>query len=407
MLRALVLFLWLSLTPVWAISYTVQLFASSDEAKASQLQAELAGQGYKAYLLRVPTAQGQVYRIRVGVFGNRAAAALFAQVMPSVEGSTPSPALAEGGVPQDFIPLQPALLGQYDLETTLVQVFPWPVPESVAPETTPQEAVTDETAEGPETLGPTPSPSTPKPEFSTTPLEETPPSEPTANAGFSENVASQPVMAIRVQPRDASEQAHYRIGDLEFEAWQAAPEQDGWILRVRSFPVWPDDWQTTSEVERTQYRETVLANLSGDLDLTPQQLEPFVFELPDKAPFIIVVERFNPETQQIERLRMVGQPRPNQDNLGLTLNGPAAFFGEAVDMPTPQTDTIFEVSEDSDVPDQVSGSGWQASRDDDYVVLTVEDKSWRAAVGQPLWGGGDLLVALYNKQALIYQLQQP
>jgi hypothetical protein len=325
MMRVLVLFLCLSLTPVWAISYTVQLFASSDETRASQFQAQLAAQGYKAYLLRVPTAQGQVYRVRVGAFGNRAAAALFAQVMPGVEGSTPSPALAEGGVPQGFIPLQPALLGQYDLATTLVQVLQWSGVQSAAPEAVQEsgneELPGDATVEGPR---PTPEAPTEEPEFSTVPLT-------------TDETAPQSVMGIRIQPKDASEQAHYRVGSVEFAAWQAAPLDDGWMLRVRSFPVWPEDWPNTPEAERDQYRETVLANLSGDLDVTPQQLEPFVFELEGQAPFVVLVERFNPETQQIERLRSIGQPRPNQENLGLTLYGPTTFFGETVDIPAAPT----------------------------------------------------------------------
>ncbi len=459
MMRALVFFLCLSLTPVWAISYTVQLFASSDEARASQLQAELAEQDYPAYLLRVPTAQGQVYRIRVGVFGNRAAAALFAEVLPSVEGSTPSPALAEGGVPSGLIPLQPALLGQYDLRTTLVQIFPWPVIESTVPETPEEiEEASAETTEASSLENTSSSENTSSPENTTTSDEEsasdtTPPdaedsgetdtettledssessvtnestgsetaeetavaTEPTAanvvaqadDTELETEDAASSVMVIRVQPKDASEQAHYRVGDLEFEAWRAAPLEDGWILRVRSFLVWPEDWQNASEAERDQYRETVLANLSGDLDLTPQQLEPFVFEPENKAPFVVLVERFNPETQQVERLRSIGQPRPNQDNLGLLLEGPSTFLGEAVDILSPDDATLFIPNERTPLPETLSGNGWQAKSDGDFVTLSVGDKTWRAAVGQPLWASGDLLISFYESQILLYNLQKP
>jgi hypothetical protein len=372
MTRVFVLFLLLSFTPVRAISYTVQLFASSDEARASQLQAQLAGQGFKAYLLSVPTAQGQVYRIRVGAFANRAAAALFAGVMQGVEGSTPSPALAEGGVQPGLIPLEPALLGVYDLTTTLVQVYPWRAAE-------------------PETTEPSQATVTPQNEFSTEPLNR--------------EAASQPLVVIRTQPIGASEQAHYRLGDLEFEAWNASPQNDGSILRVRSFSVWPEDWQTASDAQREQYRETVLANLSGDLDLTPQQLEPFVFEQLNKAPFVVLVERFNPETQQIERLRAIGQPRPNQDNLGLTPWGPATFLGETVDIPVPES--LLEATEASEIPSEVSGRGWTAASEDGFVTLTFEDQTWRAAVGQSLWANEDLLLSLFEGQVLVYKIQQP
>ncbi len=459
MMRVGVFLLICCLTPVWAISYTVQLFASSDEARASQLQAQLAGQGYPAYLLSVPTAQGQVYRIRVGAFGNRAAAALFAQVMPSVEGSTPSPALAEGGVPPGLIPLQLALLGQYDIATTLVQIFPWPVLESPVLESavpeTPQEVTEQEVTEAvtPENEAASledesssgESPATSEDDVQTSeatdetsseaPLESEgesssgpassseaaqQSSDETEVNGATEVVAQNapdetddvtqevaPLMVIRVQPKDASEQALYRLGDLEFAAWRAAPIEDGRILRVRSFSVWPEEWQTASEAERDQYRETVLANLSGDLDLTPQQLEPFVFELDNKAPFVVLVERFDPETQQTERLRSIGQPRPNQENLGLGPQGPATFLGEAVDIPSPDEASVFEPDERTPIPDELLGNGWQAGNDDEFVTLTLGDKTWRAAVGQSLWASAELLISFYEGQILVYQIQQP
>jgi hypothetical protein len=444
-MRALVLFVFLGLTPVWAISYTVQLFASSDQARASQLQEELAGQGYPAYLLSVPTPQGQVYRIRVGAFGNRAAAALFAEVIPSVEGSTPSPALAEGGVPA--ISLQSALLEQVDLEATLVQVFPWPVFESSTPQETseveastdssPDNADSDNTANSDEQEAPvnTGEENTAENDSNEDSVEaesgeatsagdETTDAEVDQEAQDTDNPA-QPtdtlaqtdepedvqdiaeLMVVRIQPKDASEQASYRVGSLEFAAWKATPQEDGWILRVRSFSVWPDDWQNASEAEREQYRETVLANLSGDLDLTPQQLGPFVFELADKAPFVVLVERFNPETEQVERLRSIGQPRPNQDNLGLTLEGPSSFLGEAVDIPSPDQATVIELNERTPVPETVEGDGWQAGSDGDFVTLMTQDKTWRAAVGQSLWANHSLLISFYDDQLLLYQIQEP
>jgi SPOR domain len=476
MMRVAVWLFLFCLTPVWAISYTVQVVAFSDEPRARRVQTELSSQGYPAYLLAVPTAQGQVYRIRVGAFANRAAAALFAEAMPSVEGSTPSPALAEGGVPPGLIPFEPALLGQYDLSTTLVQVFPWPTKsESSAPNVAPQQAApqqasseattaasetsgqetgqdsatqsasdgqqASETANETSTETATTNPDatttgTSRPNESseqttsqeatavaqTSSPDETSPatttgSELNAQAVETQQAVSQPLIAIRVQPRDASEQAHYRIGELEFDAWKAAPSDTassnaapsnlGEIVRVRSLSVWPEEWQSISEAERDQYRETVLANVAGELDLTPQQLEPFVFELADKAPFVVLVERFNLETQQTERLRAIGQPRPNEDNLGLRNDGPSAFFGESVQIPLPEASTVFEPSSSSQAPDELTGNGWLASSDGDYVNLTVAGKTWRAAIGEPLWASGDLLISIHDNQVLIYQFQEP
>lgn len=441
---ALWLFLlaWLGVTQ--AISYTVQVVAFSDEPRARRVQSELASQGYPAYLIAVPTAQGQVYRIRVGAFANRAAAALFAQTMPSVEGSTPSPALAEGGVPPGLIPLAPALLGQYDLTTTLVQVFPWSttgVPQQDS-STPPEGETTDASAAVPSSEEQTEA----TPETTAQPSDETSSEETTTNNVDTNNTNSdttnepsqtdseegeastnspeetevvaqteqtqeaqqtQSLVAIRTQPRDASQQAHYRVGELEFDAWKAAPVEDGEIVRVRSLSVWPEDWQSISEVERNQYRETVLANVAGDLDLTSQQVEPFVFELENQAPFVVLVERFNPETETAQRLRAIGQPRPNEENLGLGSDGPSSFFGESISIPLPAADTVFEPSSSSEAPNELVGDGWQASGDGDYINLLVDDKEWRTANGRPLWAMGDLLISLFENQVLIYQFQEP
>jgi hypothetical protein len=441
------LFLFACLTMAQAISYTVQVVAFSDEPRARRVQSELAGQGYPAYLINVPTAQGQVYRIRVGAFANRAAAALFAQTMPSVEGSTPSPALAEGGVPPGLIPLAPALLGQYDLTTMSVQVFPWPATETPQQDssTPPSTMTADVVATVPsgeeqtEAATETPEPeSDASSEESSTPNNvgaentntsnpdtTTEPSQtgsgeseiPTNSAEETEGVAqteqtqeaeqAQSLVAIRTQPRDASQQAHYRLGELEFDAWKAAPDENGDIVRVRSLSVWPEDWQNVSEAERDQYRETVLANVSGDLDLTPQQVEPFIFELDNQAPFVVLVERFDPETETTQRLRAIGQPRSDEENLGLRSDGPSSFFGESISIPLPPADTVFEPSSTSEAPSELVGNGWQASNDGDYVVLLAERKEWRAANGKPVWAQGDLLISLFDNQVLIYQFQEP
>jgi hypothetical protein len=450
------LFLFACLTFAQAISYTVQVVAFSDEPRARRVQSELASQGYPAYLIAVPTAQGQVYRIRVGAFANRAAAALFAQTMPSVEGSTPSPALAEGGVPPGLIPLAPALLGQYDVTTTLVQVFPWPttdVPQqdsSTPVESEPtdlsaiaeqnEEATVEDAEQSDDEVSSEESNTTNNvgandsdandldtnnsdasnadpattDEPSQTDLEE---ETSTDNAEETDVVAqteetweaeqTQSLMVIRTQPRDASQQAHYRVGDLEFDAWKAAPGENGEIVRVRSLSVWPEDWQNVSEAERDQYRETVLANVAGDLDLTSQQVEPFVFELENQAPFVVLVERFDLETETAERLRAIGQPRPNEENLGLRSDGPSSFFGESISIPLPATNTVFEPSSTSEASNEIIGNGWQARSDGDYITLLVDDKEWRAANGRPLWAMGDLLLSLFENQVLIYQFQQP
>ena len=106
------------------MSYTVQVVAVSSQDRALSLVSDLTRQGYPAYLLTVPTPQGLVYRIRVGAFANRAAAARYADALPSLGDSRPTPALAEN-IPAGLSPLAPALTGAYRLEAVSVQILPW------------------------------------------------------------------------------------------------------------------------------------------------------------------------------------------------------------------------------------------------------------------------------------------
>ena len=227
-----------------AISYTVQVAAVSDETQALRLRGELAAQGFPAYLLTVPTSEGLVYRLRVGAFADREAAARFAATMPSVGGSVPTPALAES-IPGGLIPLEPELLGAYDLEKITVQVLPW-------------------------------------------------------QGGLA--VRSQPVglggqaLYTLVLPD----------GLLEFGAWRAAPENGG-FTRVYSLPLWPTDWRERSAAERDTYLQTVLANIAADFDLTTAQVAAFTFTEASEIPFLVLVERTD-ETGETTRLRALGQP---------------------------------------------------------------------------------------------------
>ena len=65
-----------------AISYTVQVVAVSDQNQAFSLIRELGLEGFPAYAARATTQQGDVVRVRVGGFANRAAAVLYADAMP-------------------------------------------------------------------------------------------------------------------------------------------------------------------------------------------------------------------------------------------------------------------------------------------------------------------------------------
>lgn len=238
--------IWLSAVSAQAIAYTVQVIALSDEVRALQLQGELAAQGHPAYLLTVPTPQGRVYRLRVGAFANRAAAAQYAAAMPSVGDSEPTPALAES-IPQNLIPLAPELVGRYPLSGVALSLVAW-----------------------------------------------------------REGLALRAQRSDTLQEADYQEADYRVVGGPSFSAWRASPQDDGTILRVTSLPLWPEDYKAAAQTERDAFAETVLAEVAADLELMPEQVSRFAFD--GEPPFLVVAERFNPEIGERTRLRALGQP---------------------------------------------------------------------------------------------------
>ncbi|HZW28111.1 MAG TPA: SPOR domain-containing protein [Trueperaceae bacterium] len=106
-----------------SIAYTVQVVALSDREAALSVQTDLLRQGFPAYVVRSTSAQGDVFRVRVGAFANRPAALLYAAEMPPVSGGQPVPALAEG-IPPGITPLAPALLLQLSAQDDAL-VYEW------------------------------------------------------------------------------------------------------------------------------------------------------------------------------------------------------------------------------------------------------------------------------------------
>lgn len=334
------------LTAAWgqAISYTVQVVAVSSQDRALGLVSELTRQGYPAYLLTVPTPQGLVYRIRVGAFANRAAAARYAAALPGVGDSRPTPALAEN-IPAGLSPLEPALLGAYDLEAVNVQVLPW-----------------------------------------------------------------QGEAALRVQPKDAAQQATYTLLDgtvapPTFAAWRARPQDDGTVLRVYSLPLWPDGWPTLAAPERESYRQTVLTNIAAQFDMSVSELEAFVFPAENAAPFLVLADRFDPATGGRERLKAMGRP-----STGST-TGPSAFGPElqgvqgATAPEVPMLEPLFAPTTAGDPP-ALQGDGWRAVASGGFTELDLaaSTKPWRAVVGTPLWARQNVLLTLDGSDVLVYTL---
>lgn len=113
----------LTLAAAQSIAYTVQVVALSDQEAALGIQTDLLREGFPAYVVRSTSDQGDVFRVRVGAFADRASTLLYASGMPMIGGGQPVPALAEG-IPAGITPLAPALLLQRPVPRD-ASVYPW------------------------------------------------------------------------------------------------------------------------------------------------------------------------------------------------------------------------------------------------------------------------------------------
>ena len=357
----------------FAISYTVQVAALSDEDGALALQQSLRQEGYPAYLVSVPSESGTIFRLRVGAFADRAAAQVYAQAMRGVGGTTPTPALAEG-IPTELFPLEPALLSRY----------------SAAPE------MTDLTV-----------------------------------------VSWGSGAALRAQGRfeDQPFVAEYRVlrdglDTVPFTAWRAQPQGET-IFRVSNLSLWPDE-TSPSEGEREAYREARLEEVARSLELTPEQVRAFLFLEPGRgAPYLVLAERFdlsalaNAEIisggsssggsttggSASERYRALGNPAQRLAPAGPSLT----WFDRAPPegFPTDLSEPLFDLQmrfvngelqkEDSHT---LGGDGWTASPQGEYTQISVGDRTWRAVVGYPLWAAGNYLL-VYADMPVLYKLVRP
>lgn len=385
-------FLLLTLQSALAISYTVQVAALSDEDAALALQQSLREEGYPAYLVSVPSESGTIFRLRVGAFADRAAAQTYAESMRGVGGTAPVPALAEG-IPAALFPLEPTLMRRYPNapEMMSLMVVPW--------------------GEG---------------------------------------------TALRTQGRfeDQPFAAEYRVlregaDAATFTAWRAAPQgnvqgtsQGARALRVHNVSLWPEEELSESELET--YTEARLEEVARSLELTPEQVRPYIFQEPGRgAPYLILAEQFNltPDltsdsanaevsnassdglvtggsvtggsirnAARGERYRALGNPIERMPLGGPSLTwfdrAPPEGFPTDLSEPLFDLETRFAEGELSRESRTLSGDGWSASARGDYTQLSVGDRSWRAVVGYPLWAGGDYLL-VYTDVPVLYKLVGP
>lgn len=339
------------------ISYTVQVAALSDQASAEGLRRNLREAGYPAYLVSVPGEQ-TVYRLRVGAFGDREAAQVYADAMRGVGGTVPVPALAEG-IPPDLIPLKPSFVARYDFI----------------------------------------------PDFDT--LEITP---------WGDTVALRTQGFFEAEPFIAT----YRVlspalAASPFPAWRAAPlvGHAGVVERVANLPLYAaEEVDMLPEGDLTPEGTARLERAAEALGLTPEQVRPYIFYEPGRgAPFLVVAERFAPVSRTGGRYSALGNP----GSAGLTDAGPPlTWFGQAVPKTFPEglPEPLFSlgalVEEGRVVPPQAGrfqGDGWLVHRDGEFTAFSVGTRTWRAVVGQPLWAGGDYLLVYAGEAVTLYEVR--
>lgn len=213
--------------------------------------------------------------------------------------------------------------------------------------------------------------------------------------------------ALRVQPfvQDRPQIASYRIlaragvsAGLSFEAWRAAPltGEDGVLERV------------TDLLLDTPAR---LADVAEGLGLTPEQIEPYVFGA-ESEPYLVVAERFDPVSGTGARYPALGNPASQ----GTRPAGPELiWFGQAApenfpgSLPEPLflLQNLFRDGKLAPPENEVTGNGWSARADGRFTTVVLDNRTWRALVGRPLWAGGDFLLVLANREVALYEMTRP
>lgn len=237
-----------------SISYTVQVVALSDREAALNLQSDLIRQGFPAYVVRSTSAQGDVFRVRVGAFANRAAALTYASGMSVTGGGQPVPALAEA-IPPGITPLAPLLLVELPLDG-----------RDVAVGTLGEALVLRSQARVP--LGP------------------------------AEYVI---VEAGSVQTASA-----WRLG-----------ERDGRRLWVRETLLWPPTWRDESDAVREGFRTSLIRLLAERLEVEPEAVAAAQYRPdPEGAPRLVVVELEAPDQPDGVVLLAIGLPFTGMTHAG-------------------------------------------------------------------------------------------
>jgi len=236
-----------SLAAAQQIPYTVHVVALSDRDAALNVVGDLLRQGFPAYVVRSTSAQGDVFRVRVGAFANRLAALRYAEAMPQVAGGQPVPALAEA-IPPGITPLAPRLLLEEPMAGLDVRLL---------------------------------------------------------RVGGELVVRAQQ----RTPLAPADYLVLTAGGGVErLSAWQLSEDATGARVWVRDMPLWPDTWREEPEEVREGYRSSFIGLVAERLDLAPEEVEAAQYSAGTGVPHLVVVERVSPGATEGPELLGLGLP---------------------------------------------------------------------------------------------------
>ena len=367
--------------PALAIAFTVQVIAVSDQATALDISRTLLRDGFPAYVVRSTGSQGDVYRVRVGAFANRAAAARYAAAMPEVAGARPVPALAEA-IPGGIMPLAPRVLWDAPVAGADLRVVPWPGGIALRRQAfDPLRQATYALVQGAEVRV--------VQAWRVAPLAELPPSPgveaievpfvdltlpPVGEADPDESPAG-PETGPEVE---ADEEADV-VEDRE-----AGSDPEVGLLLLRDRPLWPPSAQDDDAEVRDAFRASTVALVANRLALDPAVVESLAF-MPGGAPppALVVVEVSDRSGRDLGDIRGLGDPTQ-----GLRPDGPPPLAGtDERWWPAPDLGSRVRLELAAEAP--LGGEEWVLTNDAGFVRITLaEGANWRAVAGMLLWSDG-------------------
>jgi len=387
---------------VQAINFTVQVIAVSDQASAIDISRDLLRDGFPAYVVRSTGGQGDVYRVRVGAFANRAAAVRYAAAMPDVAGARPVPALAEA-IPGGIMPLAPRVLWAGPVAGADLRVLPWPDGLAV------RRQVLDPLRQATYTLVQDAEVRTVE-AWRLAPLAEVPPSpgvdlqgvpfidltlEPAAEGGAvaedepaaeggpaAEGEPGEPPAPPSMPGEDAADGTPEAAGGGD-EAMAAGLPEAGLVM-LRDRPLWPSGWADDGDEVREAFRLATLALVSARLGVTAEAIAATAY-LPggEPPPALVVVELSDRSGRDIGDIRGIGDPT---DAIGPAGPPPLA------DSDTrwwPEPDLGTRVRPDAAADGPLGGEAWVLENDAGFVrIETADGADWRAIAGVLLWSDG-------------------